>query len=115
MKLPEHRAVRVGGSRRIRSAMTITLKSGRNWDPGIDPYSYQRAAEDHRDVVLCSEACGCIGCGEVYPPEQITQWWDDGATACCPKCGMTSVVIGSASGLVIDREILEMAGAHLMG
>lgn len=95
--------------------MNIRLKSGRNWDPGIDPYSYQRAADDHRDEVLRSAICGCIGCGETFPPSEITKWWDQGATACCPKCGMTSVVVGSASGLAIDQEMLEMAGAHLLG
>jgi hypothetical protein len=95
--------------------MQLRLKSGRYWDPGIDPYSYQRAADDNRDEILRSEVCGCIACGETYPPSEIKKWWDQGATACCPKCGMTSVVVGSASGLAIDREMLEMAGGHLLG
>lgn len=99
----------------VEPLMNICLASGRIWDPAIDPYSYQRAAEDHRDVILRSDQCGCIGCGETYPPSEITKWWDAGATACCPRCGMTSVVVGSASGLAIDREMLEMAGGHIVG
>lgn len=92
--------------------MKIQLASGRYWDPGIDPYSYQDAADHNRDTILRSELCGCIGCGETYPPSEVCNWRDDGATACCPKCGMTGVVVGSASGLPIDKEMLAMAGAH---
>ncbi|WP_444925417.1 hypothetical protein ACJJI4_12925 [Microbulbifer sp. TRSA002] len=97
-----------------RQIMRIKLESGRYWDSGIDPYSYQDAADNNREQILKSESCGCIGCGEIYPPFEITKWWDNGRTACCPKCGMTSVVVGSASGLEIDIEMLEMAGAHVV-
>ena len=95
--------------------MTLRLASGRYWDPGIDPYSYQRAADHNREEILRSDLCGCIGCAATFLPLEISKWWDDGATACCPRCGMTSVVVGSASGLAIDSEMLEMAGLYIIG
>lgn len=92
---------------------SIKLPSGRSWDPGIDPYAYQDAASGNRASILRSDRCGCIGCGEVFAPSEIVKWWDGGETACCPHCCMTSVVVGSASGLPIDEEFLSMAGGHL--
>ncbi|WP_444889692.1 hypothetical protein [Microbulbifer sp. DLAB2-AA] len=94
--------------------MSVRLKSGRYWDPSVDPFSYQGATDNNREQIVGSDICGCIGCGEIYPPSEITRWWDDGATACCPRCGMTGVVVGSESGLAIDIEMLEIAGAHLV-
>ncbi|UXY51898.1 hypothetical protein [Pseudomonas tohonis] len=93
---------------------SIKLPSGRSWDPGVDPYSYQRAAEDNRELIERSDKCGCIGCGEIFAPSEIVKWWDGGETACCPHCCMTSVVVGSASGLPIDEEFLSMAGGHVV-
>lgn len=93
---------------------SIKLPSGRSWDPGIDPYAYQRATEGNRELIERSDKCGCIGCGEIFAPSEIVKWWDGGETACCPHCCMTSVVVGSASGLSIDEEFLSMAGGHVV-
>jgi len=93
----------------------VRLPSGRSWDPGTDPYAYQMAASDNRDEVLGSEVCGCIGCGAMFAPAEIVRWWDEGTTACCPRCSLASVVIGSASGLALDEECMGLARAHLLG
>lgn len=54
-----------------------------------------------------------IKCGEIFAPSEIVKWWDGGQTACCPYCCMTSVVVGAASGLPIDKQLLSMPGEHL--
>jgi hypothetical protein len=92
----------------------VKLKSGYEWNPGYDPYKAQDATSNHRSVIESSENCGCISCQEIYPPSEIKKWWSDGNDACCPYCGLTSVVIGSASGLPIDKYYLGMAGGHLV-
>ncbi|HEY9102797.1 hypothetical protein [Chitinimonas sp.] len=90
-----------------------TLASGRPWDPAIDPVAYQAAVYKNKWTIVDSEICGCISCGDIFPPADIRKWVDDKQTACCPSCGLAAVVVGSASGLVIDQEMLEAAGAHL--
>ena len=92
----------------------ITLPSGLKWDPGIDPYRAQDAAMNNRASIEKSEICGCISCSAIFKPAQIAQWWGEGKTACCPFCGLTDVVIGSASGLPITEEYLSMAGGHVV-
>ncbi|WIF68846.1 hypothetical protein QN096_06830 [Metapseudomonas otitidis] len=92
---------------------SIKLLSGRSWNPGVDPYSYQRAVENNRELIERSDKCGCIGCGEIFAPSKIVKWWDGGQTACCPYCCMTSVVVGSASGLPIDKQLLSIPSEHL--
>ena len=93
---------------------TIKLKNGYEWDPGDDPYKAQDAARNHRKEIEPSEVCGCISCQEIFPPSEIKKWWSEGKDACCPHCGLTCVVIGSASGLPIDKYYLGMAGGHLV-
>ncbi|NVJ62433.1 MAG: cytoplasmic protein [Gammaproteobacteria bacterium] len=61
-----------------------------------------------------SENCCCISCLEFFPPSEIRKWWDDGRSACCPKCGLTHVVVGSESGLPFNKYYLGMAGGHLI-
>ncbi|MGC8117370.1 hypothetical protein ACP3VQ_20330 [Metapseudomonas otitidis] len=91
---------------------SIKLPSGRSWNPGVDPYSYQRAAENNRELIEHSDKCGCIGCGEIFAPSKIVKWWDGGQTACCPYWCMTTRV-GSVSGLPIDKQLLSIPSGHL--
>jgi len=65
----------------------------------------------HREEVESSDLCGCFYCLEIYAPDEISEWVDEGSdgirrTALCPKCGIDSV-IASSSGLPIDHEFLE--------
>lgn len=59
----------------------------------------------HRQELSKSRSCGCFGCLLVFDYKDIVAWVDDGETAICPGCGIDSV-IGSASGVPIDRHFL---------
>lgn len=67
------------------------------------PYA---AASMHRAQVLRSSTCGCFHCLSTFAPTSITTWVDEGKTALCPVCGVNAV-IGSDSGSLITRELLE--------
>ena len=66
----------------------------------------------HRSEVLRSDTCGCFSCCAVFPPSEISNWFeetggalaerDDPWTADCPRCGIDAV-IGSASGFPVDQ------------
>ena len=62
-------------------------------------------SSDNRDEIERSSVCGCFHCLEVFPPEAIHQWCDEGATARCPRCGIDSVV-GDASGMAVTGALL---------
>jgi hypothetical protein len=53
-----------------------------------------------------SSRCGCFHCLSIFEPNSITTWVDEGRTALCPVCGVNAVV-GSDSGSLITRELLE--------
>ena len=59
----------------------------------------------HRAELKASSLCGCFYCFATFLTAEIMEWTDDGETACCPKCGIDSV-IGSASGYPIRSEFL---------
>jgi hypothetical protein len=65
----------------------------------------------HRAELLASELCGCFSCMAVYPPNDITDWVDDGQTALCARCGIDSV-IGTSSGFPITVDFLEEMNRH---
>ncbi len=66
---------------------------------------------DHRDEIHASELCGCFHCLNIFPPEKIYDWIDEGECAMCPECGIDSV-IGSASGYPITRDFMESMCDH---
>jgi hypothetical protein len=62
---------------------------------------------DHRAELESSNLAGCFYCLEVFNPNEIDDWVDDGKCALCPKCGIDSV-IGNASGFPItDKQFLQ--------
>jgi len=65
----------------------------------------------NRSDLKKSDLCGCFYCLEVFPPNEIEDWTDDGDTALCPKCDIDSV-IGSLSGYPIQREFLSKMHDH---
>ncbi len=80
---------------------------------GFDQYQVSDRAAHHREDVLNSDVCGCFMCQENFPPSEIHRWTDNDQTACCPRCGMGNVVVGSASGMpVTNNEFLSLVGAH---
>ena len=67
-------------------------------------------SSDHKSEIQKSELCGCFYCLKAFPPTKINEWIDGGQTACCPHCGIDSV-IGSVSGFPIEESFLdEMCG-----
>ena len=65
----------------------------------------------HRSEVAASDQCGCFHCLEVFPPQRILEWIDEGDSALCPYCG-TDAVIGSAAGFPIARTFLREMRRH---
>ena len=61
---------------------------------------------NHRADVERSRLCGCFYCKEMFRPDRIVEWIDEGDTALCPICGIDSV-IADGSGLLITRDFLE--------
>ena len=61
----------------------------------------------NRKEIDQSEYCHCISCCKSYPSPIIMNFIKDGdsETALCPYCGIDAV-IGDASGLEINQEIL---------
>lgn len=61
----------------------------------------------HFQEIQESELCGCFCCLNVFKPEDINEWYEEphkkGLTACCPKCGIDSV-LGSKSGLPVSEK-----------
>lgn len=40
----------------------------------------------NRSELKSSESCGCFNCLNMFKPENISNWTDDGETALCPHC-----------------------------
>lgn len=77
----------------------------------LDCVGAHKRCSHHRDEITASEQCGCFYCLEVFAPNTIRGWVDDGNTALCPRCGIDSI-IGSQSGYRITREFLETMHEH---
>ncbi|MBQ8287819.1 MAG: cytoplasmic protein [Clostridia bacterium] len=69
-----------------------------------------RSAHKHctrnQDALSKSEICGCFYCQNIYSPDEITDWLNEGCgTALCPRCGVDAV-IGENLGYPISKEFL---------
>ncbi len=61
---------------------------------------------NNREELRKDSLCGCFYCCEIFTPDKITEWIEDTkGTACCPFCGIDSV-IGKYSGFPITPEFL---------
>lgn len=62
----------------------------------------------HKSNLEKDEICGCFYCLEIFSPDEITYWVNDGAdsTAICPHCGIDSI-IGQSSGYPITQDFLK--------
>ncbi|CAF1211504.1 unnamed protein product [Adineta steineri] len=69
-----------------------------------DYIAAHKHCKNHPPEIENSELCGCFYCLSFFPPNEIDDWCDDGATAVC-KCSIDSI-IGSASGYPITKEFL---------
>ena len=69
-----------------------------------------KAAFENWDSVKKSSLCGCYYCGRIFPSSEVADndWVPDlhGRTVLCPYCFIDSV-IGDASGIPIQKDVLE--------
>jgi hypothetical protein len=72
--------------------------------------AHDRSA-NNRAEIEASGLCGCFYCLHVFPPSDIEEWTDRGATPFCPKCGIDSV-LGDKSGFPITPEFLGDMNRH---
>jgi hypothetical protein len=81
----------------------------------VDVLNAHTHSSGHRADLFQSERCGCFYCLEVFSADAVEDWIDEvdgvGTTACCPVCGIDSV-IGSASGFVIEKWFLSRMRDH---
>ncbi len=65
--------------------------------------SIQDHGYDNKDEISKSDKCICVACKSWFLPNEIKTWHED-RHAVCPNsnCGLTGVVIGSASGINLD-------------
>lgn len=77
-------------------------------EPNLDDKQwYQDHVTANEEELSRSFECGCVGCGEIFRPLEITGYIKDnkGRTAVCPYC-MIDAVIGDASGMKMTKENL---------
>ena len=60
----------------------------------------------NRWALIESTVVGCYNCGRIFHPIEITDWMDEGQTACCPYCGIDSVVL-EGEGFNITKKLLQ--------
>lgn len=75
-----------------------------------DPHllSIRAHASNNEIEILQSKSCSCFFCRQTYDARKVNDWINDerGVTAICPECGMDAV-IGDASGVVLDKDLLK--------
>ncbi|PTS91026.1 cytoplasmic protein [Pseudomonas sp. HMWF010] len=75
-----------------------------------------RHSRNHAQELEESDLCGCFYCCRTFIPTAIEEWADDEhAIACCPLCGIDSV-LGAASGFpVSDPKFLKAMASRWFG
>jgi len=71
----------------------------------IDTKALYKHARNNRFEVAHSDHCACFFCGDIFAPEQITEWTDKDMTALCPHCKMDAV-LPAYNGIPTDTETL---------
>jgi len=75
-----------------------------------------RASYENWDNVKASKMCGCYYCSRIFPSSEVTDedWVPDahGRTVTCPYCYIDAV-IGDASGIPIQKDILDELYEHM--
>lgn len=59
----------------------------------------RKASLYNRRVVESGARCGCFHCKEMFEGAQVSDWFDKGLTAVCPKCGIDSVISEASPGV----------------
>ena len=62
---------------------------------------------NHKNELTKDKICGCFYCLEIFSPNEIEMWINEGdGTAICPYCGIDSI-IGESSNCEITKEFLD--------
>ena len=78
----------------------------------IDYIEAHKFCSNNVDELKKDKICGCFYCLSIYSPSEIQEWINDKKlTACCPYCGIDSV-IGESSGFPITKEFLGKMKKH---
>ncbi len=78
---------------------------------------YKQHASDNEIEILRSHQCGCFFCCHTFDARKVSNWASEqngGASALCPECGMPAV-IGDASGVPLNEELLKQMNAAFYG
>ena len=75
-----------------------------------------RASFRNWSNVKRSELCGCYHCCRIFSSSEVTECIPDNdlTTAVCPHCGIDAV-LGDASGIPLQKDILEELRAYWFG
>ena len=74
----------------------------------------QEATQHHQDSIYHADdlkqktKCGCFYCLEIFTPDEITNWTDDGKTALCPFCGIDAVIAETTERQISTSFLKEM-------
>lgn len=72
------------------------------WDDSELEAAHKYCTANEADIME-SKQCGCFYCGKLFDPKEtaVEYWINDrgGRTACCPFCGIDSVLPGNRVGL----------------
>lgn len=63
--------------------------------PTIDKSFLKEVADDsydNREKILAVDEASCFFCCKYIQTKEITEWWDEGKTAVCPKCGIDALI-----------------------
>lgn len=61
---------------------------------------------NNKEALSQSDRCGCFWCCEIYSPQKIKEWTDEGLTAICPQCSIDSIIAETPE-LPLNEEFLE--------
>lgn len=60
----------------------------------------------NRKQLSKAKKCGCFYCLQVFNPNKILEWVDDGQTALCPFCGVDSIIYDNKT-YPLSKDFLE--------
>lgn len=68
---------------------------------------------NNRMELESAEKCGCFNCLKIFSPIEIVEWLDGGMTACCPFCGIDSV-IAESNEVKLDYDMLKAINTKMI-
>lgn len=94
-------------SRTIRRALKCRETAAEHARVRRKYFAFDRAWEDcewNFDAIQNAKLCGCFSCLSIFAAAEVKEW-DIAESACCPRCGATTVVADS-QGYVVTVDFL---------